>query len=1371
MPENSKMEWYLGLDVGTNSVGFSATDKEYNILTKSGKLQCGTRLFEDAKDASERRGFRSSRRRLGRRKVRIDLLQELFDAQISAKYSSFFIRLNESNLHSEDKTVKVSYPLFNDKSFTDKDYYKRFPTIYHLRKHLLENDEKDIRLLYLACHHLIKYRGHFLFERFEASGSHSGYAELFSRLKAENFEKLCENKAVANALKGNKIDLIKIFPNDDEIGERISDIKDELKEYKFSSEKFEECQAISSSVLNDDQLSYILTLKTLYDRKRLDEILKGHSGVASAMTARYEEHKADLKLLKTFIKKELPDEYSKMFRFNSDYKDKGFAHASYVNYIGSNMTHGKKTLSHSVICVDKGKEPMTASYEDFLNYTDVVIEKAEGKNGYALLKSKIDNKTLCQIHNTQENSYIPYQLNEAELRSILERQKDNFPFMHVRDEYGSVSDKIVSLLTFRIPYYIGPLSEKDKGKFAWIEKKNGFENKKVYPWNFKQVVDTAASGNNFIEKMTAKCTYLKGEDVIPKQSLLYQRYMLLNDLNNLKINGNRISKELKLFLLNGICQSETSLSKAKIKKFLVDNGKISKSDTVGKENENDTAFNSSMSSLIKFRDILGENIDEEVCESIIKLHTVFGDEKEPVREKLKALYGTKHIEEFSKMTFKGWARFSAKFLSGITATDKNTGETALTIIKILEDTTLNLNEILNSDNYSPKFCETVAKANEFSEIIPLDYEHLVEGLYCSPTVKRSIWQAVLISRELAKINKCPPKKVFIEVTRGEDKSQKGKMKSSRRKQIENLLNIAAKDCQEITKLKQEFDRKTDEKEFRTDRLYLYFTQLGKCMYSGERIKLDELNKESICDIDHIYPQSKIKDDSLTNRVLVKRSENARKGDAYPLAYSIQQKMKPHWSMLKDKELITSEKYDRLTRTQSFTDEQIGGFINRQLVSTNQAVKETANILKLIFGDDAEIVYSKAGNVSEFRQTNSLVKCREVNNLHHAHDAYLNIIVGNVWNSVYTKYWIRNETFNEDRAMDNLFKKDRPGFWKVEYFQKINDYLFDNKKYLNKFPVTFRAYERKGAFFKKTIHPKGKGRYELHKGLPTKDYGGYINTDANEGGCNAYNCLIEYDGRLTKAQIKKGVAPARVRGIFPVPIRFIAGGRYNGEELLRKIAEENEIGDKNPTLIIPRILMFSVLEIDGVRYHMRSGDLQCSVTTEWYPDKEIIGIVHDIFKYMRLVSEKQISKEQHEKDKEMLIDIPFANREKNKKKEESKSISRVNNLKLYDAIIRQVKKPFYDNYGFSKKIKTGKISREKFEQLKTYEQAEQLVSLLNLITMNGTEVKVPKIGGAITEKCKYIVNGNISQKNVSLVTQSVTGLFENKTVINKKEPLL
>ena len=43
--------YYIGLDVGTNSVGWAVTDPEYNVLRFKGNSMWGARLFEEAKPA------------------------------------------------------------------------------------------------------------------------------------------------------------------------------------------------------------------------------------------------------------------------------------------------------------------------------------------------------------------------------------------------------------------------------------------------------------------------------------------------------------------------------------------------------------------------------------------------------------------------------------------------------------------------------------------------------------------------------------------------------------------------------------------------------------------------------------------------------------------------------------------------------------------------------------------------------------------------------------------------------------------------------------------------------------------------------------------------------------------------------------------------------------------------------------------------------------------------------------------------------------------------------------------------------------------------------------------------------------------------
>ena len=105
--------------------------------------------------------------------------------------------------------------------------------------------------------------------------------------------------------------------------------------------------------------------------------------------------------------------------------------------------------------------------------------------------------------------------------------------------------------------------------------------------------------------------------------------------------------------------------------------------------------------------------------------------------------------------------------------------------------------------------------------------------------------------------------------------------------------------------------------------------------------------------------------------------------------------------LKKLGFINEEKYNRLTGRNSFTDEQKAGFIARQLVETSQGTKGVANILQQLL-PESKIVYAKASNVSEFRQSRDIPKSRLVNEFHHAHDAYLNIVVGNVYYVKFTQ---------------------------------------------------------------------------------------------------------------------------------------------------------------------------------------------------------------------------------------------------------------------------------------------------------------------------------------------------------------------------------
>ena len=161
--QNEKIgNYFLGLDVGTDSVGYAVTDESYALCRHRGRPLWGVHLFEGADTAEARRGFRTARRRIDRRQQRVTLVGELLAAEIAKVDPEFLIRRAESaRFRTEDEDP---FRIFCEEG-ADAAYHKRYPTVHHLIKELMEGTaEPDVRLLYIACAWLCAHRGHFLSE-------------------------------------------------------------------------------------------------------------------------------------------------------------------------------------------------------------------------------------------------------------------------------------------------------------------------------------------------------------------------------------------------------------------------------------------------------------------------------------------------------------------------------------------------------------------------------------------------------------------------------------------------------------------------------------------------------------------------------------------------------------------------------------------------------------------------------------------------------------------------------------------------------------------------------------------------------------------------------------------------------------------------------------------------------------------------------------------------------------------------------------------------------------------------------------------------------------------------------------------------------
>lgn len=165
--ENAVEDYAVSLDIGNASVGWAAFTPNYRLMRAKGHELIGARLFEPASTAEERRMARTTRRRYSRRHWRLRMLDSMFDQALSEVDPSFLMRRKYSWVHPEDKNNEGHWfgGVLFDSNEQDKRFYEKYPTIYHLRKTLMEDDERhDIREVYLAIHHMMKYRGNFLTE-------------------------------------------------------------------------------------------------------------------------------------------------------------------------------------------------------------------------------------------------------------------------------------------------------------------------------------------------------------------------------------------------------------------------------------------------------------------------------------------------------------------------------------------------------------------------------------------------------------------------------------------------------------------------------------------------------------------------------------------------------------------------------------------------------------------------------------------------------------------------------------------------------------------------------------------------------------------------------------------------------------------------------------------------------------------------------------------------------------------------------------------------------------------------------------------------------------------------------------------------------
>lgn len=1390
---DNKKEYYIGLDMGTNSVGWAVTDTEYNLMRAKGKDLWGVRLFTEAQPAVNRRTKRVQRRRIEREKARKAMLRFFFADAIDTVDPGFFKRLDESFLQYEDRSDsnKQMNALFNDGSYTDLDYYNEYPTIFHLRKALLHEDrEFDVRLVYLAILNMFSHRGHFLntnmssdddrdnnfdgawrelidaFETFQLSNNKeinnisalldtSKYLEIKQiigdrgKTRSSKFDALRDLLGVPKSEKhtcavlklvcGLKVTVKELLSNIENPSVDSEGLKVSIS---FTDSNLEENLDKIQEVLEDEYFDVILKAKSVYEICLLSSILGNNKYLSDSRVEMYERHKHDLQDLKSLLAEYDKDAYEKIFRT----MDIG----SYSAYVGSVNSHGNKIRRLGTTSASSGtaKDELYKLVKKVLNNSvpeDNVVK--------ARILDKIEKDCFLEKQLTSNNGVIPNQVHAIELKHILANAEKHLEFLKDVDEEGlSVKDKIIKLFEFQIPYYVGPLGREFNGKKGYnnwaVRTEEGLKPcVKIMPWNFDKYIDRTASAEEFIKRMLRKCSYISGEYTLPKHSLTYEKFMVLNEINNIKIDNERISVDAKQGIYNDLFTKGNKVSKKKIKEYLVNHNFAR--DDVEITGLSDETCTTKLASLGKFRAIFGDDVDKrsnkDIIENIIYWSTIYsGDRKilkEKIEEKYPNLFDKKQLNKILGFKFEGWGNLSRKFLEQ-QGTSKVTGEIN-SILGFMWDGQENLMELL-SDNYT--FTDQLGGMAD-NTIRPLSDWKIedLEDMYLSPSVKRSVWQTMKIVDELQSVIGYAPKRVFVEVTRGDGEKERT---TSRKQKLIDLYKSIKGEAKDWIK---EIEAR-DESAFKSRKLFLYYMQQGMCMYSGERIDLHNLMNDSIYDIDHIYPRHFTKDDSIHNNlVLVKRQLNADKSDM-PITKEIQTKMHGRWKALLAGGFISSEKYARLTRNSyTFSDEEKAGFINRQLVETSQATKAVTRIFSQAFEKDTKIVFSKARLVSDFRQKFELPKSRVLNCYHHANDAYLNIVVGN---SYYVKFegnparFIKESKGKEEekkykyhlsKFFENTVQNKNEVAWSVE---EGNNTITTVKRTMAKYSplVTYKTEEGKGEYFKETIYPKSKAKPIVYTGLKSKNTP--LNDVTKYGGKTAIGtsgyCFVKY------AEKNKEVRKFETLPIYLGSSRTLTVERIQ-EYLKESYLEKGMIkAAETVEVLIKFVPQKTEIILDNHLYTMggsSSDSMYVNSNVQLKLSKRYLSYIHKLEKAVNTNDFGEIDKENK--------DI----------------ITKENNIELLHQIIEKFKTNAYS----SKKNTLLEILENgegKFANVEKEDQAKILLDVISNLYGKKQTIDLEKIGGS-KHAGICLFNRNISKCSEAIICfKSVTGISKREVNLLK-----
>ena len=1200
-------EYYVGLDLGKRGVGWSVTDCDGQLIRYGRHHHLwGVAMFEEAENAGKRRKYRLVRRRMQRRKFRIRLLQQLLMDEMDSVDPDFFVRLRESALAAPDRTTRNLYQALPERVFSDG--YDRgwnrasgnvsIP-VYCLRRMLIEHDAPaDIRYVYLALAHIIRYRGNMLYDTAEPEEAEEEAMHALMEL-GEKLNEVCSVRLlvtqetveaamhaladpgmdrktlagewltafrtgksservirdVVDLVSGASVSLSRLMPEEDR--DQYGDIA-----LSFQDEDWED----RAQDLPEDTLEILNLIFRLYQWR----ILVFESGDGESLSVQMdrlsEKHREDLVRLKAWMKKYAGPEKYRAF-FHDDTRA-----VSYGAYTGTHTAADRYTERQWNRCT---QEEM---YEEIRRLFEEHPEGAADSEAmlgqmYTEDGQMIPNGFL-PLQRIRYNRVIPFQRQLRDLEAILERQAPYHPCLRENRE------KIISLCSFRIPYYVGPLRQDEHSPFRpWIRYR-GQKTGAITPWNFEDRIDLDATAESYMNQKRQSCSMISTETVLPRHSLLYEEFCVLNELNRFRVNDKLIRLTWKRQLIRDVYMKYRKVTPVHIRKWFEENTDVDRPVRLTTPAGDVRKVSGSLRTWIDMERIFGRQIEPgdllvRDLEQAILWITVF-PEKEMVRRALekrfKGQFTEEQISALAACGYQGWGSLSAKLLDGIKGIR---GEDPVTIIEVMRCTNKNLSQVIYSKKYGFREMIDLEQSNSLSEDIRIED---LDEMSCPPAGRRMMWTAVRILKELEEVLGGKPRGIYIRNYRDENARRKLEQNTPVKAYdwIRQLYRYYEKIAGEKIP-KYLLDELKDRKDGMTETEILYFTQLGRCMYSGRPIRLRNASEYEAVSV---IPESVMYDVSPENKVLVLCEEN-RRGTEEPMPDSVIQRMYGFWKSLNRAGLLSAVKMGRLN-TRVYDDDTVEMYVRQQIVDDNWTIRMLTRLLKQryvethTYGLNTRVIQS-------IRTKYGLRETQLLNDMTQVYNAFLTANVGvfldkylssvteeSVQSSTKLERWKRREHGDKNMLILGAYYSDREGST-AEDRQKYMERVF----YWKDAYFTYMPMIRDGKFYWETVSRPGSGaKFPLKENLDKDTYGGYTKVTT---GCMA---VVKYRKR-GKEELELVNIPVhlnnRKKGREEAILKYLQGyGNLSGE---------NKVTDLK--IVCPCVRLNQEIILDGEPYYLKS----------------------------------------------------------------------------------------------------------------------------------------------------------------------------------------